>query len=125
MVTLWQRQLFEGKRGWTRGGEGEWKDGFVLINYFHFIYKIVVAKIDRGGGEEGGEFGLNLLYGHFIFWINILCHAVLFCYCFFCLSLFNAGQLISHQVQADCWMVISCKIFLPVQIWSSHFCLAA
>jgi hypothetical protein len=71
-------------------------------DYFHYllsflIYKIVVAKMDRGGGDEGGECGLYLLYGHFIFWIKILFHAVLFCYCFFCVSLFIAGQLISHQ----------------------------
>jgi hypothetical protein len=44
--------------------------------------KTVVAKMNSGGGEEGGECGLNLLYGHFIFLIKILFHAVLFCYFF-------------------------------------------
>ncbi len=35
------------------------------------------------------------------------------------------GQVIIHQVQVDCLLVISCKISLPViQIWSLHFCLA-
>jgi hypothetical protein len=41
-----------------------------------------------------------------------------------CLSLFNASHLISHQVQVNCWTVISCRISFAVQIWSSHFCLA-
>ncbi len=36
----------------------------------------------------------------------------------------EAGWSISHQVQVNCCMVISCKISLAVQIWSSHFCLA-
>ncbi len=110
--------------GLGKGGRGG-MEGWVCFYYFFsfLMYKIIVAKMDRGGGEEGGECGLNLLYRHFIFWIKILFHAVLFCYCLFCLSIFNAGQLISHQVQINCWTVISCKIFLPIQIWSSHFCL--
>ncbi len=36
----------------------------------------------------------------------------------------EVGGLISHQVQVNCWRVISCKVFYPIQIWSSHFCLA-
>ncbi len=83
------------KGGWSRGEEGEWKDGFIFIHCIHFWW--------RGGR---------------------LFHAVLFSYCFLCLSLFNSGWLILYQVQVNCWTFISCKISLPVKIWSSHFCLA-
>jgi hypothetical protein len=56
------------------------------------IYKIVVAKMDRGGGEEGGKCGLNLLYGHFIFKLK---------YCF-TLSYFVIVSLVfPFSMQAD------------------------
>ncbi len=81
------------KKGLDKGGgEGEWKDGFVFIHCFHF----------EGGGED--------------------CFMLSYFVIVFPLSLFNAGWLISYQVQVNCWTVISCKISLLVQIWSSNFC---
>ncbi len=83
---------------------------------------------EKGVGQEGekGYGRMSLFYSLFSFLAEgrkiVSCCLILL---LFFLSLpFNAGQLILHQVQANWWMVISCKISLPVQIWSSHFCLA-
>jgi hypothetical protein len=49
----WQRRLFEGKGGWTRGGEGEWKDGFVSINFLHFWHtKLSLQKWTEAEGRK-------------------------------------------------------------------------
>ncbi len=71
------------EKGVGQGGErGNGRIGLFLLIIFILIYKIGIAKMNRGGEEEGGECVLNLLCGHFIYWIKILFHAVLFCYCF-------------------------------------------
>jgi hypothetical protein len=71
------------EKGVGQGGErGNGRMGLFLLIVSFLIYKIVAAIINRGRGEEGRECGLNLLYGNYIFWIKILFHAVLFCYCF-------------------------------------------
>ncbi len=94
-----------GKRGLGKGGGGGIEGWFVVFVVFIFDIQNCYCKINRGGGKEDC---FMLSYFVIVFW----------------LSLFNAGLLISHQVQVNRWTVISCKIFLPVQIWSSHFCLA-
>ncbi len=80
--------------------------------------------VGQGRERENGRMGLFLFIVFIFDGEEEDCFMLSYFVIVFCLSFFNAGQLISHQVQVNCWMVISCKISLPVQIWSSHFCLA-
>jgi hypothetical protein len=49
------------------GQGGERGNGRMGLLLSFLIYKIVVAKMDRGKREKGVECSLDLQYGHFIF----------------------------------------------------------
>jgi hypothetical protein len=78
-----------------------------------FIFDIHNCRCKNGRERRGGRrrMWFELTIWAFYSWIIILFHAVLFCYCFFCLSLFNAGWLISHQFQVNCWTIIPFQYF--------------